>query len=869
MFEETWARSALEPRDPAIGYAPDGGIVTLYPLDIAAGIPHGLIVGETAARQHAVRNIALALASCYSPWDLTFAFAGLGEHPLGEPLDLPHIVFSDDELLRRPQRLRGFIDYVADELESRASAEPDSAPGVVVFADVSLEFRSGQREVVKALLSLAERGKALGVHLLVSTSTVEDTTTWNRLLPLLGWRVVASRLPSAELQRVLEMGALSFRDEHSAYLRAGNRSPRQFTLAPDPPRPAVHDFVQRTQRRWKTLRRQAASRTLDAGSFDVIVEELPDIVPDTELTQDDRHAATDAGKATAALREILTKQAEDVRQGRSRAHRHLIFPAPYVLEMRTVARLYGKVLAERRLLTRGDLVTMAYARFSLEDDPRSAFDHLKRLYSRSRGSVVLFHDPPGQDPGNSGLRPEMVRRLIRLMDEEHDDALIILSGEPARFHELRRTVPEFAERFRWVTALEPGTPPGTIEDPAVAEILRRLRNAEMHARPPDERRPRHIVYAGTDMLRIARLAVEYGRMLAELGVLSRGDVREATADWLGYIADEPDKTMADLFRESRGGVLLLHMTRKAIAPVGTTTEAIFLEQLRSLVREHGENPVVIVCVDDGQMLGFRRFEPHFADLYRRLSEFPLIVGDTSPEEPAESPPELPELPELVYARELPAVTSRRIPIGIQHRPREPAYVHFDADPHLLVAGPPRSGRANALQLLIDGIRARPAGAATDVYVFDAHGILRSLAEEHGHAAFQVPEVGYTDSVEEFREVVDWFVREPPETEVFLFVIDRDLEDDPLRVFPRHLLTSFDNRVHLVLAKLLTVPDQRLDPMVSALHEAGAPALLLGSQYGQEHRLYEAEPPSGPGLVGRGVLVRGGRRHVVQVADRFG
>src|SRR5690606_7987644 len=43
---------------------------------------------------------------------------------------------------------------------------------------------------------------------------------------------------------------------------------------------------------------------------------------------------------------------------------------------------------------------------------------------------------------------------------------------------------------------------GLHEDMAVAEILRRLRDTEVHARPSSERRLRHIVYTGTDMVRI-------------------------------------------------------------------------------------------------------------------------------------------------------------------------------------------------------------------------------------------------------------------------------------------------------------------------------------------------------------------------------
>ncbi|TDE30718.1 FtsK/SpoIIIE domain-containing protein, partial [Actinomadura sp. 6K520] len=859
MFEETWARPALDPRDPAIGYDPDGEVVTLYPLDISAGIPHGLIVGETEARQHVLRNIALALASCYSPGDLTFAFGGAGAHPLGEPLDLPHVAFSDAELLGRPQRLREFTEYLSGELESRIFANSTDAPGLLVFADLPSPS-SLRSEGPGVPLELVRRGPAFGVQFLFSVSTVEDTTEWERVLSLFGWRVAADRLPPAVLQRVLGQANLPFPDEHTAYLSAGSDGPRRFTLAPDPPRPAIDDFVQRTQRHWAALSGQAIEPSFDASILDAMVEELPDRVPHVEQTPDHEYKAIDTGKVTNALREILVGQAEESRDGRPPGLRHLIFPAPYVLEMTTVARLYGDILGEHGLLTQGNLITLSSGRSAWNDDPHST---IAPLYRGSQGSVVLVHDARGVTPDASYLRPEVIRRLINVMEEEHEDALLVLCGDAARFSELLRTVPGFAERFRWVTAMESGTRSEATGDPAVAEVLRQLHLTEKQARPPDERLSRHIVYGGTDGPRIARLAAEYGRMLAELGVLSHGDVLEGTADWLGHVAGEPGRTMADLFRESRGGVLLLHMAREAIAPA--EAEAVFPERLRALVQEHGEDPVVIVCADAGQMIGLRRFDPHFTDRYRRLLEFPKVTdASTPPDEPAEAEPP-PDLPELIYVGELPAVTDRRIPIGVAGGTREPVYVDFDADPHLLVAGPPGSGRANALQLLLDGISAREGVPEAEIHVFDAHEILLSLAEEYGLTEAAGPGVGYTDSAAEFRETVDGLVRRPPDAEVFLFVIDRDLDDDPLRALPRDVLTSSGHRIHLVLARLLTVLDQPVDPMVSTLHEMGAPALLLGHRYGEENRLYGAEPPGGPGVVGRGVLVRGGRRHVLQVA----
>ncbi|MCP9966897.1 hypothetical protein LUX57_18725 [Actinomadura madurae] len=129
MFPEAWARPASTPRNPAIGYDPAGNVVSLYPLDASAGLPHGLIVGSPEARQRVVRAITLALAAGYSPANLSIAFAGLGEHPLGETLDLPHVRHSRDELLGHPDELQRFLDYLTHELDTRSARPPRNVPG--------------------------------------------------------------------------------------------------------------------------------------------------------------------------------------------------------------------------------------------------------------------------------------------------------------------------------------------------------------------------------------------------------------------------------------------------------------------------------------------------------------------------------------------------------------------------------------------------------------------------------------------------------------------------------------------------------------------------------------------------------------------
>ncbi|MGP4023856.1 SAV_2336 N-terminal domain-related protein [Actinomadura sp. 3N407] len=658
MFEETWALPPLTPRDPAIGYDPDGNVVTLYPLDISAGIPHGLIVGETEARQHAVRNIVTALAASYSPRDLNFVFAGLGEHPLGlsGPVDLPHVRFSDDELLGRPQRLQWFIEYLSDELDTRAASTSADAPGLVVFADVSLTFPAGRPEVAETLLSLAQRGRALGVQLLVTSSTVETTTIWDRFLPLLGWRIAASRLPPAVLQRVLGQANLPFPDERTAYLLAGGGTPRRFTPAPAPPRSALSDFVDRITHRHAD-------------------EMLPDL-----------------------------------------------------------------------LMT----------------------DHY-------------------------------------------------------------------------------------VEDEAVMNVLRKLYISEIKARPRVETLIRHLVFEGPDQPRLARTADLYGRMLSGMGILSHGRVREAVIGRPGGQVAEPDTTIADLFRISRGGVLLIRLSvaHQATGDPGSG----FAEALRSAMDEHGEDPVVVLCADAEQVPALRRADPFFTDRFRRIGDF----EQTRP--PADrSGPE--------------TASGSRVPLGVDPGTREPVLLDFAADRHLLISGPSGTGKTTLMGGLIDELVAHhEPGVRSLVYVLDGGGHLRAPSRAD---LWDRPGVRYTSSPEDFGGLLTealWGTRarllsgKGPEVYVFIAGRSRLLGDDPLTPVLPQLKAVREHGLHLVLLRHRLTLGEPLDPMAATLREFGAPVLLTGHAGGHEADLWDV-PDSlrGPLPQRQAVLAHPDRQRLVRLPE---
>ncbi|MEV3922950.1 SAV_2336 N-terminal domain-related protein [Actinomadura coerulea] len=647
MLHETWALPAEMPRSPAIGYRPGGHLLNLYPLDLSSGIPHGLIVGSPEARQRVVRAITLALAAGHSPTDLQFVFAGLGRHPLGEPIDLPHLRYSEEELLGSPERLRRFFDFLSGELEARSAAPPqnvsrtsnfgsqstvdelyeryrqdphsvdrvwwnffedyqpgeepsaplpespstpapEARPRLLVVADLSLTFPLSRREVGETLLSLAQRGRALDVQLLLTSSTVENTTIWDRFLPLLGWRIAADRLPPDELRRVLGQANLQFPDdEPTAYLLAGGGSPQRFTVAPEPPRAAVDDFVRRTRGPWQSPPVSQADAEAEAAS-----ETLDHLVGDLEeLVESERHnPATDPFEketVLAALREILQTDGEIMRSGDPLPLRHLVFPDLLSPEAVTAARVYGVILTRLGVLPRGDRDFLVHRRGPLDPDGQAtAVTDIFRTY---RGGVIIIGDGPRQDANRGYLQPETIRSLMKAMRSEDGDTLLVLCGEPDRFAALSQRYPAFAARFRWVETF------------AAQAALRRVRVSRSRSvrlgTDPETREPvlldfgvdRHLLISGPYGSAKSTLV---HRMVEELAL------RGTEQDRLIYVLDT-QMSPRDLRRAEAWGRLGVRYTTSPDEFGTLLTEAMWNARARLL---SGTGPEVYVLVAHRQRL---------------------------------------------------------------------------------------------------------------------------------------------------------------------------------------------------------------------------------------------------------------------------
>ena len=178
-----WQRTrSIERLAAPIGLGRDG----VESLDLVADGPHALVAGTTGSgKSELLRTLVAGLALRYGPDDLVFVLLDYkGGSAFDRCAELPHVVGVvtdlDDHLAERAlqsleaelhRRERQLRDHGVGDIAGygRLGLTEEALPRLVVVIDEFATLRAELPDFVEALVGIAQRGRSLGIHLILAT----------------------------------------------------------------------------------------------------------------------------------------------------------------------------------------------------------------------------------------------------------------------------------------------------------------------------------------------------------------------------------------------------------------------------------------------------------------------------------------------------------------------------------------------------------------------------------------------------------------------------------------------------------------------------------------------------------------------------
>jgi len=164
-----------------VGHAGTG----IFTLDLKTQGPHALVGGTTGAgKSEFLQAWVLGMATGHSPDRLAFLFVDYkGGSAFARCLDLPHVVglvtdLSPYLVRRALTSLRAELRYrehllnekgAKDLAELEQRGDPDCAPSLIIVVDEFAALAGEIPEFVDGVVDVAQRGRSLGMHLIMAT----------------------------------------------------------------------------------------------------------------------------------------------------------------------------------------------------------------------------------------------------------------------------------------------------------------------------------------------------------------------------------------------------------------------------------------------------------------------------------------------------------------------------------------------------------------------------------------------------------------------------------------------------------------------------------------------------------------------------
>ena len=154
-------------------------------LDLRAHGPHALVGGTTGAgKSELLQSWIMGMATAYSPDRVTFLLVDYkGGSAFGQCRELPHTVGMVTDLSialarRALTSLSAELKYrehvlsrkkAKDLIELERSGDPDAPPSLIIVVDEFAALVQELPEFVDGMVNVAQRGRSLGLHLILAT----------------------------------------------------------------------------------------------------------------------------------------------------------------------------------------------------------------------------------------------------------------------------------------------------------------------------------------------------------------------------------------------------------------------------------------------------------------------------------------------------------------------------------------------------------------------------------------------------------------------------------------------------------------------------------------------------------------------------
>lgn len=224
--------------------------------------------------------------------------------------------------------------------------------------------------------------------------------------------------------------------------------------------------------------------------------------------------------------------------------------------------------------------------------------------------------------------------------------------------------------------------------------------------------------------------------------------------------------------------------------------------------------------------------------------------------------------------------AHRVPIGLSEQTMAPAFIDFDAYPHVLVTGLEKSGRTNFLRVLCRGIMDTYSTEEAVIAVIDPHRKLAGVVSDAWTARYCYKPDDIKQCIHHLGAEVDKRLPPPGTSQTDLltkkfwtgkrmFVVIDDLHAWPPTASPLAELARFaadagDAGIHLLVGTNIQRWQMERSGLTTLGHVANthSPVLILDGR--REHGVIAGEIKAAPQRPGKGVVVAGGKAEGVLI-----